>query len=645
MSSNYTQYLGAKRCCDLKVQGPQGPQGAQGRSAVGGMGPQGATGAQGYQGATGRGCVGPTGAAGAQGATGPQGATGAQGAEGAAGGAGLILYYNYGLGAIAGAGRYPLQRATDFINIPSPNPVTFGTGTVLWRLFPTVTNPFTISGGTYQSVIFAGSSTGGIIEITSVTQELSGTSIATSSNPVNVPISVGPTPYILFGNILTIGGPWNFNTTNNTWIDLTLTITGSVDITFQTAGAYSNINLLTPVLVQGPTGPVGATGATGAQGFQGATGATGAQGFQGDTGAQGFQGDTGATGAQGFQGATGATGAQGFQGATGAQGFQGATGATGAQGFQGATGAQGFQGATGATGAQGFQGATGAQGFQGATGATGAQGFQGATGAQGFQGATGATGAQGFQGATGAQGFQGATGATGAQGFQGATGATGAQGFQGATGAQGFQGATGAQGFQGATGATGAQGFQGATGEQGFQGHTGATGAQGFQGHTGPSGLGGFTGTWGGAAGGFGTNDGVWYDPTTNTLHYAALKSFIIEHPLDTNKLLVHACLEGPEAGVYYRGIGEITDNISTTITLPDYVEKLASDFTIQITPIYNGKINILNSGEIVNNSFLVYGENCKFNWIAYGKRLEITNVEPNKNDVSVKGSGPYLWI
>jgi hypothetical protein len=71
----------------------------------------------------------------------------------------------------------------------------------------------------------------------------------------------------------------------------------------------------------------------------------------------------------------------------------------------------------------------------------------------------------------------------------------------------------------------------------------------------------------------------------------------------------------------------------------------LASDFTIQITPIYNGKINILNSGEIVNNSFLVYGENCKFNWIAYGKRLEITNVEPNKNDVSVKGSGPYLWI
>jgi hypothetical protein len=71
----------------------------------------------------------------------------------------------------------------------------------------------------------------------------------------------------------------------------------------------------------------------------------------------------------------------------------------------------------------------------------------------------------------------------------------------------------------------------------------------------------------------------------------------------------------------------------------------LAFDFTVQITPIYKGKINVINSGEIVNNSFSVYGENSKFYWIVYGKRLEINNIEPNKDDVSVKGSGPYLWI
>jgi hypothetical protein len=78
MSNNYIQYLGAKRCCDLKVQGPQGPQGYQGPSAVGGMGYQGHTGATGPQGATGRGCRGATGAQGYQGPSGgAQGATGA----------------------------------------------------------------------------------------------------------------------------------------------------------------------------------------------------------------------------------------------------------------------------------------------------------------------------------------------------------------------------------------------------------------------------------------------------------------------------------------------------------------------------------------------------------------------------------------
>ena len=70
MSTNYSQYLGAKKCCDLKVQGPQGPQGVPGPASVGPMGYQGATGAQGYQGATGRGCIGPTGAQGPAGTTG-----------------------------------------------------------------------------------------------------------------------------------------------------------------------------------------------------------------------------------------------------------------------------------------------------------------------------------------------------------------------------------------------------------------------------------------------------------------------------------------------------------------------------------------------------------------------------------------------
>jgi len=107
----------------------------------------------------------------------------------------------------------------------------------------------------------------------------------------------------------------------------------------------------------------------------------------------------------------------------------------------------------------------------------------------------------------------------------------------------------------------------------------------------------------------------------------------------------VHACLEGPEVGVYYRGEGKITNNSSVTILLPDYVDKLATNFTVQLTPIYSGKkIEQLYSSRVQNNSFTVYGENTSFYWLVHGKRGDI-NVEPYKVHTEVKGTGPYRWI
>jgi len=40
-------------------------------------------------------------------------------------------------------------------------------------------------------------------------------------------------------------------------------------------------------------------------------------------------------------------------------------------------------------------------------------------------------------------------------------------------------------------------------------------------------------------------------------------KTFVREHPLNKDKYLVHACLEGPEAGVYYRGERLITHSFT----------------------------------------------------------------------------------
>ena len=125
---------------------------------------------------------------------------------------------------------------------------------------------------------------------------------------------------------------------------------------------------------------------------------------------------------------------------------------------------------------------------------------------------------------------------------------------------------------------------------------------------------------------------------------WTSVKSFVIEHPINTEKLLVHGCLEGPEAGVYYRGESEITNNVEVTIELPHYVDKFATNLTVQVTPIYNGVVKTLNVSKVKDNTFTVYGENCEFFWTVFGKRLSL-DVEPNKKDVVVKGDGPYKWI
>lgn len=120
-------------------------------------------------------------------------------------------------------------------------------------------------------------------------------------------------------------------------------------------------------------------------------------------------------------------------------------------------------------------------------------------------------------------------------------------------------------------------------------------------------------------------------------------KTFIIEHPNNPDKYLVHACIEGPEAGVFYRGQGEITNNHNTVIHLPEYTKNLALDFTIYVNAIYDGTIKIYNFTEIENNSFQVYGVNGKFNWLVIGKRYNI-EVEPFKDNIFIRGNGPYRW-
>jgi len=148
------------------------------------------------------------------------------------------------------------------------------------------------------------------------------------------------------------------------------------------------------------------------------------------------------------------------------------------------------------------------------------------------------------------------------------------------------------------------------------------------------------------------------YNPTTFELMTssantsAGSKTFVIDHPMDGDRYLVHSCLEGPEAGVYYRGTGRIVNGRSCSIALPRYVEHLAYNFSVQLTPLFNegedeGKDEYpnLQATMVKNNKFTVYGDtNCEFYWFVNGSRMDI-DVEPLKAETVVKGEGPYKWI
>jgi len=169
---------------------------------------------------------------------------------------------------------------------------------------------------------------------------------------------------------------------------------------------------------------------------------------------------------------------------------------------------------------------------------------------------------------------------------------------------------------------------------------------------------------------GGGTNYQILLSTATGEVYYTTTKTFVIDHPTDPARYLVHACLEGPEAGVYYRGAGisaraagsdafngvsdniletrldafdEVSDNIlETRCELPDYVRALATDFTILVQAV-GGAPRTYSVSPIVDGAFTVYGPPGKFEWRVIGKRADV-NVEPLRDEIVVNGDGPYTY-
>jgi hypothetical protein len=123
------------------------------------------------------------------------------------------------------------------------------------------------------------------------------------------------------------------------------------------------------------------------------------------------------------------------------------------------------------------------------------------------------------------------------------------------------------------------------------------------------------------------------------TLAVSGTKTFRIRHPLKETKDLIHACLEGPENGVYYRG-SSVTVAGSREITLPDYFEALTSldDRTVLLTAIADQEqetFGQLAASPIVDAKFVVRSSIArqKFYWEVKAIRRDIAplEIEPDK--------------
>jgi hypothetical protein len=122
---------------------------------------------------------------------------------------------------------------------------------------------------------------------------------------------------------------------------------------------------------------------------------------------------------------------------------------------------------------------------------------------------------------------------------------------------------------------------------------------------------------------------------------FAGTKNFIIDHPQDAKRDLVHATLEGPEHGVYCRGEGTLSDGVAT-IKLPRYFEKLTrvQGRSVMITPRVGpgGRVASLGASEVRQGSFTVRAADdadatAKFWWHVIAVRADVDelDVEPLK--------------
>jgi hypothetical protein len=131
------------------------------------------------------------------------------------------------------------------------------------------------------------------------------------------------------------------------------------------------------------------------------------------------------------------------------------------------------------------------------------------------------------------------------------------------------------------------------------------------------------------------------------------VKNFCIDHPLDKDKYLIHACIEGPTADVYYRGRVEFErGDAECRVDLPEWFNKLVilDSVTIHITTINSFTNTCVDIDNLNENYFTIkrqkdFEQKLSCFWEVKGEREDAGfPVEPKKSDIQIERVGPYSW-
>jgi hypothetical protein len=141
------------------------------------------------------------------------------------------------------------------------------------------------------------------------------------------------------------------------------------------------------------------------------------------------------------------------------------------------------------------------------------------------------------------------------------------------------------------------------------------------------------------------------YDTSSKEIFVNRDKTFVLQHPEKEDKYLVHACLEGPENGVFYRGVAKIDSSKVVDVKLPSYTKHF-SDFDVFVTPVFDETNTLLEEldkrvvvSEVVDGCFKIIGSmEMEVNYVVFGKRSDI-ECEPLISSHKVKNNGPYAYF